>query len=80
MNLNKCVELCWKRHNFGEDTTVDDCYSITIWINDRPIEKDELEKLSENVKVYWNDDLEPKFNYNIKIRYNYTGKEISLIV
>lgn len=78
-NLNTCINECWKKHDFGSDIIIDDCYIINVWIQDRIITNSEIEKLNKNVKIYWENQLDPKTEYVIKIRYNYTGNEISLI-
>jgi hypothetical protein len=77
-SLKACVENCWSKHDFGKDIYNEDCYSVRINPSER-IEKDEIEKFfSIRVKAYF-DFLEKNYNYTIKVRYNYTGQEISLV-
>ncbi|MEM5853188.1 MAG: hypothetical protein QXG39_07885 [Candidatus Aenigmatarchaeota archaeon] len=77
--LSKCVEYCWSKHDFGGDVYSDDCFLIEVNPTDK-IEKNEIEKfLGRNVKVYFN-TLEANSIQKLKIRYNSTGKEISLIL
>lgn len=79
--LKNCVENCWSKHNFGGDVYNDDCYVISI-NSTNPLSKGSIEKISEkslSVKVYF-DSLAEKVEYKVKVRYNSTGKEISLIL
>lgn len=78
-SLKVCVENCWSKHDFGRDIYNDDCYIIRINPSEK-IEKSETESFfSIPVKTYF-DFLEKGYNYTIKVRYNYTGQEISLVV
>lgn len=78
-SLSKCIEYCWSKHDFGRDAYSDDCFLVKVKINEE-IKKEEMEKFfGKNVKVYF-ENLEPNFIYSIKIRYNSTGREISLIL
>ena len=77
VNLKRCVENCWKKHDFGADREVEDCYIMNVFIKDKRIEgKDFFDH--DYVKVYFG-SLEPLRYHTIKIRYNATGGEISLV-
>lgn len=77
-SLKACIENCWGKHDFGKDIYNDDCYIVRISSSER-IEKSEIESFfSIPVKTYF-DFLEKNQNYTIKVRYNYTGQEISLV-
>ena len=77
--LKACVEKCWSSHNFGKDPYNEDCYIINLTSED-DIGKEQIESFftSIPVKAYFN-SLDKSVKYQIKIRYNYTGQEISLI-
>jgi len=77
-SLKTCAKNCWSKHDFGKDITTDDCYTITVFSQDKDIEKNDIEGLDENIKSYL-DTLYVKKPYTIKLRYNYTGKEISFV-
>jgi hypothetical protein len=80
-NLKTCVDNCWSKHDFGRDVYSDDCYIISA-NSSSSISKSRMETfLSKpaNVKVYF-ESLEEDIEYKVKIRYNSTGKEISLIL
>ena len=77
-SLKFCAKNCWSKHDFGKDITIDDCYIITIFSQDKDIEKKDIQSLDENIKSYL-DTLYKNTPYKIKVRYNYTGKEISLV-
>jgi hypothetical protein len=77
-SLKICAKNCWSKHNFGKDITIDDCYIITIFSQDKYIEKKDFQSLDENIKSYL-DALYKNTPYKIKVRYNYTGKEIYLV-
>lgn len=79
ISLRKCINNCWSKHDFGAEPIIDDCYSISMWIEDKDITKKDLEGIEKYVKSYLEGDLIKKTQYNIKIRYNYTGSEISLV-
>ncbi len=77
-SLKACVENCWSKHDFGKDIYNEDCYIVRIKTSER-IEKSEIEGFFPiPVKAYF-DFLEKDYNYTIKVRYNYTGQEISLV-
>jgi len=76
-NLEKCADMCWRRHNFGSDLENDDCYVIDVFVQDFDIVKQDFE--SEFIQVYF-DKIEKEKLYKIKIRYNATGPEISLFI
>lgn len=78
-SLRKCINNCWKKHDFGSEPVIEDCYVIKLWSNDRPISSEDIQKLDIYVKSYLNFVLLEKTSYKIKIRYNYTGNEISVI-
>jgi hypothetical protein len=76
-NLGRCIDNCWKKHDFGVDREVEDCYIINLLIQDKRIVANDFSNRNY-VKVYF-DSLEPKIYHTIKIRYNPVGKEISLV-
>jgi len=76
-NLKKCIDICWKKHDFGSDPTLEDCYLITLSTTDFPIKKSQLDIL-ENVKVNWDYDLVPSQEYKILVRYSYSAQKIEL--
>ncbi|MEM7814681.1 MAG: hypothetical protein QXK48_03890 [Candidatus Aenigmatarchaeota archaeon] len=78
-SLSNCINSCWSKHNFGQGIYSDDCYLVKVNSSTR-ITKTEMESFfGDEVKVYF-DSLEPNVVQQIKIRYNSTGKEISLIL
>jgi len=77
VNLKRCIENCWKKHDFGADIETEDCYMINLFIRDKRITQNDFSD-HNYVKLYF-DSLEPSISYTIKIRYNATGKEISLV-
>ena len=76
-NLEKCADMCWRKHDFGSDLENDDCYIINVFVQDGNISKQDFE--NDNLHVYF-DRIESGKQYKIKIRYNATGPEISLIL
>ncbi len=76
-NLEKCADMCWRKHDFGSDLENDDCYIINVFVQDGNISKQDFE--NEFIQVYF-DKIEKEKLYKIKIRYNATGPEISLIL
>lgn len=76
--VKTCIENCWSKHNFGSDIYNDDCYVVSI-NSTSTLNKDSIEKILDKpkVKVYFN-SLTKNVEYQIKVRYNSTGKEISL--
>lgn len=78
-SLRNCVNSCWSKHSFGQDIFSDDCFLVTVNSSSR-ITKSEMEGFfGDMAKVYF-DSLDPDVIYKIKVRYNSTGKEISLIL
>jgi len=77
-SLGKCASLCWSKHNFGQDTYSDDCFIVTVYTKNA-ITRSEMENFfGSTAKVYF-DSLDSNSTSKIKVRYNSTGKEISLI-
>jgi len=76
-NLEKCADMCWRKHDFGSDLENDDCYIINVFVQDDNISKQDFE--NDDLHVYF-DQIESGKQYKIKIRYNATGPEISLIL
>jgi hypothetical protein len=79
-SLQKCVESCWSKHDFGADLYIDDCFVVNVTTANQ-MDKDNMESSMNKtipVKVYF-DLLEANKTYKIKIKYNSTGKEISLV-
>lgn len=78
-SLKSCMNNCWSKHDFGGDLYSDDCNVVSINTTS-DLSKASIEKfLGEPAKVYF-DSLQGGVDYKIKIRYNSTGKEISLIL
>lgn len=77
LNLKRCIDNCWKKHDFGLDGETEDCYIISLFIQDKSIVGNNFSD-RDYVNVYF-DSLEPSIEHMIKIRYNATGKEISLV-
>jgi hypothetical protein len=78
LSLKACGEKCWSKHEFGKEPVIDDCYTINVFSTDKEIKKEDIENLDRTFKSYL-DPLFVKTPYTIKIRYNYTGKEISFV-
>ena len=77
LNLKKCIENCWKKHGFGEDREIDDCYLIDVYIQDRDLTRDDFIFL-DFVMVDF-DVLEPLSEHKVKIRYDGTERIIKLV-
>jgi len=77
LNLNRCVENCWKKHGFGDDLEVDDCYSIYVFIQDKELTKDDFIRLDYLMVDF--DVLEPLSEHKVKIRYDGTERIIKLV-
>jgi hypothetical protein len=78
-SLKNCVNACWSKHNFGQDVFSDDCFIVTVSPN-TTITKSEMEKFfGAMTKVYF-DSFDSNSVYKIKVKYNSTGKEISLTI
>jgi hypothetical protein len=80
-SLKACVDNCWSKHDFGGDVYSDDCYVVSI-NSTNTLSRDRMEgylNKPANTKVYF-ESLEKNVEHKIKIRYNSTGKEISLVL
>jgi hypothetical protein len=80
-SLKTCVDNCWSKHNFGGDIYSDDCYVVTI-NSTIPLSKDRVEiflNRSVDVKAYFG-FLRENVENKIKVRYNSSGREISLVL
>jgi hypothetical protein len=77
--LENCVRLCWSKHNFGGDVFSDDCFIVTV-NSSSLISKDEMENFFKSMTKIYFDSLDQNKAYKIKIRYNSTRKEISLMI
>ena len=77
LNLNKCINNCWKKHDFGRDLETDDCYLIDVYIQDRGLKKDDFTPL-DYVRIDF-DELEPLFKHKVKIRYDGDERIIILV-
>lgn len=77
LNLNKCIENCWRKHDFGRDLETDDCYLIDVFIQDKNLTENDFTPL-DYVNVTFN-VLEPLFEHKVKIRYDGNGRIISLV-
>ena len=78
-SLKNCVDLCWSKHDFGQDIFSDDCFMVTVYPNSTIAKGDMEIFFGLNTNIYF-DSFEPDTVYKIKVRYNSTGKEISLIL
>ncbi len=77
-SLRSCVVKCWSKNNLGLDTATDDCNTISLIVKDKPINKEDIENLEKYVRSYL-DPLVENTEYQIKIRYNHTAKEIAFV-
>jgi hypothetical protein len=78
-SLKNCASLCWSKHNFGQDIFSDDCFLVSVSSADL-ITRSDMENFFESMTKIYFDFLKPNVDYEMKIRYNSTGKEISLIL
>jgi hypothetical protein len=78
-HLKNCIDLCWSKHNFGQDIFSDDCFVVLV-NSSNMITRDDMEKIFDRMTKVYFDFLEPNKAYMVKIRYNSTGKEVSLIL
>ncbi len=76
LNLKRCAENCWKKHDFGSDLENDDCYLINVLVQDVGLSKNDF---SDHAYVKLYSDIQPSIEQKIKIRYNATGNEVSLV-
>ncbi|MBU5690009.1 MAG: M15 family metallopeptidase [Candidatus Aenigmatarchaeota archaeon] len=78
--LTLCASNCWSKHDYGKEPNSVDCYSITVNSREKITNKD-IESISKNfnVKSYLNFDLNENTFYKIKLRYDYSKQEISVI-
>lgn len=77
-NLYKCIDECWKKHDFGSDLESEDCYVIDVFVQDRDVAPEELSRRNY-VRTYFY-GLWAGVECRVKIRYNATGREISVFV
>jgi hypothetical protein len=80
-SLKVCVDNCWSKHDFGNDIYSDDCYVVSI-NSTNSLSKNTMEKFLNrpaNVKAYF-DELESGRKYRLKIRYNSSAPEISIVL
>jgi len=80
-SLKDCVETCWSKNEYGKREYNQDCYTVNL-NSSEILKKERIESFlnsSIKVKVYF-DFLKKNTNYKIKVRYNYTGQEISLLI
>ena len=77
LNLNRCIENCWKKHDFGRDLVTDDCYLIDVYIQDKELTRDDFTRL-DYVNVTFN-VLEPFSKHKVKIRYDGEERIINLV-
>ena len=77
--MKQCVDKCWSSHNYGQDIYNEDCYVIDVKISE-DVTKSSLEAGLEekSVNIYF-ELLEKDTNYKLKIRYNASAPEISLL-
>lgn len=77
LNLEKCIDNCWKKHDFGSDREVEDCYIMNLFIQDKHIVANDFS--NRNYVQASFDSLEPYMNHTIKIRYDSAKKGIDLV-
>lgn len=79
-SLRICVEKCWSKHDYGKDNLFDDCFSIRLR-SENDLKREDTSKILTNVPLqsYFN-ILEKEKDYRIKVRYNSTAPEISLVL
>jgi hypothetical protein len=78
-SLKNCINLCWSKHDFGQDIFSDDCFIVLV-NSSSMITKTDMENFFESMTKVYFDSLELNKAYKLKIRYNSTGKEVSLIL
>lgn len=76
-SIKACAKNCWSKHNFGSDLMSDDCFIISLYLQDSLLRGDELE--NEYTKSYFN-VIEKNEEHKLKVRYDASRKEISLIL
>lgn len=78
LSLKECIENCWSKYDFGSDATINDCFTVILFSKDENIKKSDIENLKEYAKSYF-DEFRANTPYRLKIRYNYTGSEVSIV-
>lgn len=81
-DLRTCVSNCWSKHGFGEDIYNDDCYVIDIFVQDRKLGRAEIEAFLNGeipVRAYFK-EIAKGSKIKVKVRYNATSPEISLVM
>jgi len=77
LNLNKCIENCWRKHDFGRDLETDDCYLIDVHIKDKELTRDDFTPF-DYLRIDF-DVLEPFSKHKVKIRYDGKERVINLV-
>lgn len=77
LNLERCIDNCWKKHDFGRDLENDDCYVINVFVRDRSLTEDDFTN-KNYVRINF-DSLERLSEHKLKVRYNAIDKEINLV-
>lgn len=79
-SIKSCAEKCWSKHSFGRDTLNDDCYTMNINL-DETLGKSTIENFFSKLfplKAYFNSLNQGQSE--VKVRYNSTAPEISLVL
>ena len=76
-NVQKCADLCWRKHDYGKDLDNDDCFVVNVYSENGNVTKTDLE--NEYIKCYF-DVVEQGKSYRLKIRYDASVPEISLSI
>jgi hypothetical protein len=79
--LKTCVDNCWSKHDYGKGIYSDDCYIVSV-NSSTSLGKNKMEdflKTPATTKVYF-DQLGSNTKYKLKLRYNSSAPEISIII
>ena len=77
VNMKKCIEECWKKHDYGGDLKTDDCYLIDVYIQDKELMEDDFPPF-DYLRIDF-DVLEPFSGHKVKIRYDGDERKIILV-
>ena len=74
LNLERCIENCWRKHDYGRDLNVEDCYLVTLFIQDEPLNSEDLLKKEYTLPEF--DSLDELRVHKLLIRYEPSLKKI----
>ena len=77
-NLKKCADVCWKKHDFGNDKFNEDCYVIKITPNPGKISEEDLNSFYPDAVSEVGFDLEEGITYRLLMRYDGSKPEIRI--